>query len=324
MSDIPVVYSHFYTSPEYLKHALKSAANFNSEVVLLGDDSNKELWTNHYDGDAIEALKYQQFMTHFVKMSNYPDGYEAAFWKRMFLLEAWMKLRRIERAILLDSDLVTFANYTTELYPLLPKDCLAALVIPEHKTESLNIGIASCHCSYWTLEGISSFTDFCIDSFANRNNVLEKLKAKYRWHRENNIPGGVCEMTLLYLWSLNNARVHNLAKVFHDTVADWGVGYSSNYYENEYRSVFGIKKLEFKDGIPYGYNKLLKKQIKFLCVHCQGGTKIALHCLTERQLNSQYLRILCVNAQRNKIERFVKRITGVSAPSWFVDFPSVD
>lgn len=306
-AEIPVVIAHLYSCPGYLIHALECAAGFNDKVVLIGDSSNQKLWGNHWNADTIKSPKYQQFMEHFFKMSDYPETFETSFWRRMFLLEDWMKLHHVEKAILLDSDVASFINYTSGIYPLLPENCLAALMIPQQDFASIGIWAASTHCSYWTLEGISSFTDFCIDSYANRNNVMEQLQSKHQWHLENQAPGGVCEMTLLYLWSLNNNRVYNLTEVFHDMVADWGVNSPSNYYKNEYRATFGIKHLVFKDGIPYGYNKLLKKQVKFLCVNCQGRSKIAMRYLASKRLKSFYFAIIYVDARIGKIKKFFTR-----------------
>jgi hypothetical protein len=45
--EIPVIIAHFGGKPNYLKFALKSAADFNNTVVLIGDDTNKSFWRNH-------------------------------------------------------------------------------------------------------------------------------------------------------------------------------------------------------------------------------------------------------------------------------------
>ena len=46
----------------------------------------------------------------------------------MFVLEEWMKENGYQRVFLLDSDIMTFANYSEEVYPVLPNDCIAALI----------------------------------------------------------------------------------------------------------------------------------------------------------------------------------------------------
>ena len=55
-------------------------------------------------------------------------------------------------------------------------------------------------------------------------------------------------MTLVYLWSKDNARVLNSAKVFDGGTIDQNLCDRMNFTENEYKynSVAGIKKYVFK------------------------------------------------------------------------------
>jgi hypothetical protein len=118
-SDIPVVIAHFGNQPEYLKYALELAAQWNQTVVLLGDDQNKNFWPHHASITGVELPKWQEFQKVYVKLSNYDEFYENAFWLRMFALENWMWKQNYQEAFLLDSDVATFANFTQELQPLL-------------------------------------------------------------------------------------------------------------------------------------------------------------------------------------------------------------
>ena len=43
--EIPVIITYFGGKPSYLIYALKSAARTNNEVVLIGDKTNKNLFT---------------------------------------------------------------------------------------------------------------------------------------------------------------------------------------------------------------------------------------------------------------------------------------
>lgn len=61
---------------------------------------------------------------------------------------------------------------------------------------------------------------------------------------------------------------------------------------------FGIKKFIFKKGIPYGYNKILKKKIKFICIHCQGRAKYLMRYIYSKSLrNLYYLRQLVLETR---------------------------
>ena len=58
--EIPVIIAYFGGKPNYLKFALKSAANFNNTVVLIGDDTNKSFWRNHWNTTHIPHPKLSQ------------------------------------------------------------------------------------------------------------------------------------------------------------------------------------------------------------------------------------------------------------------------
>jgi hypothetical protein len=283
--DIPVVIAHFGSKPEHLGFALKSAADFNKTVVLIGDNTNQDYWADHWDTSQITFDKFQEFQRHYQKMSDYSTSYEMAFWKRMFVLEDWLKARGYQQLFLLDSDILTFANYAKEAYPRLPPNCQASLM--SQKNQEAFSWVASCHFSYWTLEALQEFTTFCIEAYKNET-MRDKLAKKYQWHRDNGLTGGVCEMSLLYLWSENNPKVINFTQVIDNCTFDNSITSSMNYLDDEYQMQFGVKDFVFRDGSPYCYNKVLKKNIRFLGIHCQGRAKGLMKFLYSKQLRNFY------------------------------------
>ena len=306
--EIPVIIAHFGGKPNYLKFALKSAANFNNKVVLIGDDTNKDFWQNHWDTTLVEFDKYENFQKCYVEMSDYWKKYEIPVWKRMFVLGKWMKENDHRRIFLVDSDAMTFANYSEEVYPILPNDCIAVLMTPTPKNQDNFRWASSPHFSYWTLEALEDFTDFCIEAYSNKN-IRDKLEAKWQWHIDNHKPGGIIDMTLLYLWSKDNPKVANLTTVINNNMTlDNNINSSTNYLEDEYQMQFGLKKLIFKNGIPYGYNKNLNKEIKFLCIHCQGGAKSVMRFLYHKQLRDFYYIGNLVQATKAKMKLLIKKI----------------
>ena len=70
------------------------------------------------------------------------------------------------------------------------------------------------------------------------------LLKKWNYQREHNLAGGVCDMTLVYLWSKDNDRVLNSARIFDGGTIDQNLCDRVNFSENEYRynSFAGIKK----------------------------------------------------------------------------------
>lgn len=302
---IPVVISHFNSAPHYLEYALRSAAKFDQETVFMGDNKNQHVWENFWNSEKISSKKHEKFKEVYVKMSDYSKAYEDGFWKRMFFLEDWMVTSKTDKVILLDSDIVTFANYGRDIYPLLPEDCYSALVIAEQSGKY--VWAASTHCSYWTIDGIQDFTNYCIDTYANKNNVMAKLKEKYAWHLENSMPGGICEMTLLYFWSLNNRRVFNFADPRQGIVADHKIKSATNRHENEYILRLGVKRFTFKDGLPYAFNKKQNRNIRFLCIHCQGSAKPGMQYLAGR-LKFLYASVIFAHTKSLKLKATTKKI----------------
>jgi len=301
-TEIPVVIAHFGNKPNYLKLALQSAANFNKTVVLIGDDTNKGFWRNHWEAVPGKLDKFQEFQKHYVHMSSTGQEYEVACFRRMFALEEWMKENAFNRAFHLDSDVMTFADYSKEVCPLLPQDCIAALMAVEREL-LYPTWIICCHFSYWTLGALEDYTTFCINAYRNKT-IRDKLEAKWQWHLDNNKGGGISDMTLLYFWAQGNPRIINFTKVYNGMTADHNFNLSEQYYVKEYKMQFGLKKFIFKEGIPYGYNKLLNKWIRFLCIHCQGAGKYAMPFLSHRHLRRFYVVTRILYRIRSKYFRF--------------------
>ena len=193
---VPTLIAFFGRGPNYLKVSLKSAADFNNQVVLLGDSANRGFWKEHWDSSRITLPKLDEFKRSYAKMSYYPEFYEMAFWRRPFVVEEWMRSQGVDQAFLLDGDIVTFADYSKVVLPVLPKDCVAAVsTLEEQRTFEW---MTSLHFSFWTLDALTDFTSFCIEAYRD-SSVRRMLEAKYRWHVEKRRPGVIFDMTVLYL-----------------------------------------------------------------------------------------------------------------------------
>jgi hypothetical protein len=298
---IPLTIAHFGGSPQHLRLSLTSAAQFNREVVLIGDRSNTHVWENHWNSDQPAMAKLRNFMDSYVKMSDYPDWYEAAFWKRPFIVEAWMKSEGVKELFLIDSDILSFADYSKEVAPLLPNNCRATVIAKPNQT--IEDWATSLHFSYWTREALGDFTDFCIYAYKEPS-IRMKLEAKYRWHIENLAPGGICEMTLLHLWAeKNSSTVFNLAKAINNCVVDGGIAMSTNYFDDEFEMRGGFKRLVFRNGVPYGFNKVFNREIQFWCLHCQGGSKRVMWLLQCRGLRAYFPQVDRLNRFFGSLKR---------------------
>lgn len=300
--ELPVIITYFNGSPSYLIYALKSAARMNNEVVLIGDQTNRNVWKNHWDTTQVKSKKWDHFMKCYVQMSDYTKKYDIGCWKRIFLLEKWMNKKDVKKVFMIESDVVSFTNYSRRVYPFLPDDCISALMTPER--QGISVWAASTHFSYWTINALEDFTNFCIDAYDNEN-IKAKLAAKYQWHITNRMPGGVTEMTLLYLWSENNPKVFNLCRVLNDMTIDLASTSSDNYFQDEYQMHSGLKRFIFKNGIPYGYNNILKKEIEFGCIHCQGWAKSTMRFLYSKIARRFYSLIVPIIKHKKYILKFL-------------------
>jgi hypothetical protein len=281
---IPVVIAHFGRH-NYLQFCLQSAARFNTDVVFIGDESNKSLWPSCWNSGQADTQKFRQFMDSYVKLSDYADPYEMGLWKRPFMIEAWMKEEGVEKLFIIDSDVMSFADYSKEVAPQLPADCGATIMVTAAEQE-IGDWWSSFHFSYWTREALQDFTSFIVAAYRDPN-LRGKLEAKYRWHIDNGRPGGICDITLLYFWAKEHAgKVLNLAKVTNQCVADLGVNTSTNYFDQEYEMRGGFKRLVFRNGIPFGFNKVLRQEVRFWCLHCQGQAKGVMPFLGRRGLRA--------------------------------------
>lgn len=193
---IPVIIHH-EGNQEYLKTCLKHNAKYN-HVILLGDKSNydtaKELGVEWVD--CTELKKCQRLMNLndvLVNYSFYPDRWVHQFYGRLVYIEEYLRTQSIEKFVLFDSDIIGFTDVNS-LPSLIEYD--AGFCTCEQKYEELrwvsNIGI-----SFFSRDALTDFIDFIIDTYKNNKELLLK---KWNYHQRNNIPGGVCEMSLAYLW----------------------------------------------------------------------------------------------------------------------------
>ena len=86
------------------------------------------------------------------------------------------------------------------------------------------------------------------------------------------------------------------------------LSFNTSDLEDEYQRQFGLKKLIFTNGIPYGYNKSLNKEIKILCIHCQGGAKGVMRFLYYKQLRDFYYIGNLVRVSKGKMKLLIKKI----------------
>lgn len=86
---------------------------------------------------------------------------------------------------------------------------------------------------FFTNEAITELVDFCIDEFKLHK---DELRVKWNWQQQNNIPDGIAEMPLAYLWSRKTKlKVLNMALPQQEYgMFDNALNQAGNYYKNYY------------------------------------------------------------------------------------------
>jgi hypothetical protein len=277
----PIVMIH-RGSADYLKLALRQAKLFNENIILLGDKSNEhfgQMFTFEYI-ENLENQNVKQFEQVYKHMSTNNYRFELMCFERWFILLEYMKRENLAIAIHLDSDVMVY-NTLNEIAGSFLTKYQACYHIPEQLYEE-NRWIAVPHFSFWTRECLGQFCNFMLDQYSSK---IAELKEKWKWHQDTSRRGGICDMTLLYLFYRKNSNIiGNLAPVADDInyCFDLNLNTGDNYYKNEYsvrKSLFFnlIKKINFINGQPFCYNLKLNKSLALYDIHCQGKSKILMY-----------------------------------------------
>jgi len=114
--------------------------------------------------------------------------------------------------------------------------------------------------------------NFLIETY-HGSELFAKLEEKWAWHQANGIPGGVCDMTLLWFFC-HGRNVVNLSEVRGGATWDDNINQAENYLPDEYAKENGIKYVTrwLKAG-PLGWNDKLGIAIRFNSLHFQGQAK---------------------------------------------------
>lgn len=275
---VPLVMTHGPGGGNYLPWVLKQARQYNERVVLLGETEHQslaaKLGVEHHNWAAFYTEARGFFRKEYVQYSYYKPGYDKHVMAIFFFLKQFMEDMHVNVVASTDSDMMVYCNMTEEEAKL-PRDYLVACCIPEYQPPFR--WNASTETSFFTLEGVREMCAFLHRTYTTPEG-LAKIKSKWDWHVANNKPGGVCDLTLLWLFveSRNRDRIVNLTPVI--TTAENGtfshkLSGDENSRQGEYRMDGPIKEIQWRDGIPYGYNLRLKSWVRFKDIHLQGSNK---------------------------------------------------
>lgn len=274
---------------EYLRFCVDQACKYNDKVVLIGDEANSTWCKEWHHVNEFKNEKLLKFCSVFKNWSSYPYTWSLSIYKRFFLFEEYLKRNGYTECVVLDSDILVYLDFAS-YEPFL--NCDAAMEIPKAQDmEALKIPnefrwAANVGLSYFKLEALSDFLDYCIDIF--ENHMEDVLRPKWDAHQKYGIPGGICEMTLFYLWQKQRPKgtILNLLVPDKDGFVFSGpISGEENYLRGEcvVSKLTTIKKIVYRDGYPHYVNKSDKSLLPTYSLHFIGGDKIYMEGMYKNQ-----------------------------------------
>ncbi len=262
-------------SQSYLVHAIKASIKTGHKTVLIGNSQSVGSYCNNFYSDDIYLERFEIFLKNYQHLSSNSYAFELHCFKRFFLLLEYARIMDLQKFWMIDSDVILLKNLLEYANEISAGDYVASLSWQNQTDSSMSWSI-SPHISYWTIDALDDFVNFMIDLFLPKN--ISKLHQKYYFHLERKIPGGICDMTALYLWVKKGVKVYNNASSINlkPALFDHNINLSSNYSQDEFKMTpfLGIKKIRwsFKDRAFYAFHKN-GGRINVVALHFQGAAK---------------------------------------------------
>ncbi len=264
MKGVPVVFCHS-GNQEYLRCAIQAAEKSGNKVVLLGDMTNERFCNNWINQHELNLDSYQQFEKVYKHLSTNSPSFELGCFKRYFLIKSYMESIGINACFMVDSDVLLFQDLN-EL------DIRKEMhIVLSRRLEQPQYGwTASPHIFYCTIGALNEFIDFL---FAEYSDNLSQLQEKYDYYQQNSKPGGVCDMTLLYLWSIDRSDCLNLCTI-HDPVYDLSVQSINQFADKVFvkDTLLNMKKIVLVNN-EYQFCLRNGTRTKAAAIHFQGTAK---------------------------------------------------
>jgi len=261
-------------SQDYLQISARGTQASGNNVILIGNDPKTGTFcTAYYDDTVIDLPGYRAFEGQYVHLSSAPEEFELLCFKRYFYLHAIAKQRGLNHFWMIDSDAIVLQDLSEITNNFLLPAQFSAGVSTRHQDQF--DWASSPHTSFWTLVGLENFLSFLINLHTSETRTL--LDQKYQWHLDNHIPGGICDMTALYLWQKDRKDVCNLAKVHLEGLPlfDNNLNEDGNMVRHEFSMVKNVrlKKIVRRDNICWAVMKNTSQTLPVAALHFQGRAK---------------------------------------------------
>jgi hypothetical protein len=257
---LPIVFLH-NTNSDYLKYSLGQAKRSNPEsaIYLIGNDSNDcynfvehHSFSNYFQG----ANDFSNIYRHYNTTSY---EYEVFCFQRWYILLEFLVNNQVEKCLYLDSDTMLYTDITKE----------------QKKFAQFDFALSYKTCgSIFFLNRVEALADFCqflTDIYTKKERLyFDRMLAHYLVFKKNGLAGGACDMTAFDIYSYDHfGEIGEVSQIIDGSVFDPGINVPHPGFEMEK----GIKKLIWKDAVPYGIQHKTSNEIKFNSLHFQGETK---------------------------------------------------
>jgi hypothetical protein len=283
--EIPVIIYHVGNQP-YVYYCLKKACETNPVIHINGDqlpqgiDELKATGKLTVANQANYSAYYNKFFMTYKHFSSHPLMFEFLSIYRWIAVYNYMKVHKIPRAFICDSDVLVFENITEMDQKYWSK-------YPFMLCSSISKDVTGGQ-SIWNCDVLGEFVRSIFQFYQTQTPAVEQ------WFQKNKHLGNICDMTLLYYFAHgkkdfvglqlpDNPTISNdLTQIFDDRITcDLHIGAFGNHaHPDDYEKYdeLGIKKFTIgmtEDGRlkPFCYNRRLGKNIQFILIHFWGGNK---------------------------------------------------
>lgn len=252
----PVIFIH-YGDQEWLKYALLQAKEFNSEVILIGDESNNKYpFVKHYKiTDYNESAN--KFKKVYKQLSRRDFKYELFCFERWFILEDFMRKHNLQYGFYQDSDNM--------------------LYIDVNEYNKLYNGNASFACFPWTgvdvfinsLDTLQRFCLFITKHYTDSSLFKELVTENKEILTHKNPGGGISDMELFTRFTKQHpSLIKNIQQTIDDSFFCMNLKISQ-----EFETLGHLKKVYFLDKKLYCKYIPANKFLRCNTLQFQGNLK---------------------------------------------------
>ncbi len=259
---LPIVIIHKCNS-RYLIYTIAQAkaSNPQSKIYLIGDSSNAhyEFVEHHYIADYFEGA--EKFASVYKHRNTNPYRYQVFTHQRWFILNDFMTKNNLNQCFYMDSDVMVYANLSEEVKKFKEFD-ITLSKNPSSQT-------LCAHCTFINnREVLNDFCHFLIKAYTEPS-LFQIMESQYHQCRQNNLPGGACDMVAFREYEKMNYAKIGLTSIIRDnSIYDHSISRSDGFEMNN-----GMKNIYFQDNQPYCKTTDSGKPIRFSVLHFQGATK---------------------------------------------------